>query len=192
MCDHEAMITAIHVNEDLGMYITCSYDGTINLYNLWTDKFFRQFRHPKLAPIHAAILTQAPLPACCFFSREDHLWYSVSLNGHFLEKAREESGHIISPLVIKDSHFMERLVYGTEKGYLVFRQLPLLKQIKKQQVSANYPVLSVIVSPDRRFLLVGCGDGGLNVITEPFQMSQTSGSIQSSNIQTNSSSSNPT
>lgn len=63
---------------------------------------------------------------------------------------------------------MDKLVYGTEKGYLIFRQLPLLKQIKKQQVSSSYPVLTVIVSPDRRFLLVGCGDGGLNVITEPF------------------------
>ncbi len=27
--------------------------------------------------------------------------------------------------------------------------------------------MSVLVSPDRRFLLVGCGDGGLNVITDP-------------------------
>jgi hypothetical protein len=65
---------------------------------------------------------------------------------------------------------MERLVYGTEKGYLIFRQLPSLKQTKKQQVSTSYPVLSVIVSSDRRFLLVGCGDGGLNVVTEPFQI----------------------
>jgi len=63
---------------------------------------------------------------------------------------------------------MDRLVYGTEKGYLIFRQLPMLKQVKKLQVSVSYPVLSLIVSPDRRFLLVGCGDSGLNVVTEPF------------------------
>ena len=63
---------------------------------------------------------------------------------------------------------MDRLVYGTEKGYLIFRQLPTLKQVKKLQVSVSYPVLSLIVSPDRRFLLVGCGDSGLNVVTEPF------------------------
>ena len=62
---------------------------------------------------------------------------------------------------------MDRLVYGTEKGYLIFRQLPMLKQVKKLQVSVSYPVLSLIVSPDRRFLLVGCGDSGLNVVTEP-------------------------
>jgi hypothetical protein len=64
---------------------------------------------------------------------------------------------------------MDRLVYGTEKGYLIFRQLPMLRQLKKQQVSTSFPVLSIVVSPDRRFLLVGCGDGGLNVVTEPLQ-----------------------
>jgi hypothetical protein len=62
---------------------------------------------------------------------------------------------------------MDKLVYGTEKGYLIFRSLPFMKQIKKQQVSTHFPVLSVIVSPERRFMLVGCGDGGLNVVTEP-------------------------
>jgi hypothetical protein len=62
---------------------------------------------------------------------------------------------------------MEKLVYGTEKGYIILRSLPFLKLIKKQQVSNNYPVMTILVSPDRRFLLVGCGDGGLNVITEP-------------------------
>ena len=38
---------------------------------------------------------------------------------------------MISPTIVKDSHHMDRLVYGTEKGYMVFRQLPLLKQAKK-------------------------------------------------------------
>lgn len=77
---------------------------------------------------------------------------------------------MIAPAVVRDSHGMERLVYGTEKGYLIFRQLPWLKQLKKQQISTSHPVLSLIVSPDRRFLLVGCGDGGLNVVTEPFMV----------------------
>ena len=28
--------------------------------------------------------------------------------------------------------------------------------------------MTFIVSKDRRFLLVGCGEGGLTVVTEPF------------------------
>lgn len=117
------MVSQIHINEDMNMYLTCSFDGSVQLYNLATDRFLRAFRHPKLSPLHAAVLTQTPLPACCFFSREDHYWYAYSLNnpGHMLEKQREECSHMISPQVIRDSHFMERLVYGTEKGYLIFR-----------------------------------------------------------------------
>ena len=149
------------------MYVTSSFDGTCNVYNLWSDAFIRTFKHPTFAPITSVVITQTPLPACCFYSREDHFWYSYSLNGHFLDKQREECSHIISAQVVKDSFFMDKLVYGTEKGYIILRQLPLLKHIKKQQVSNGYPVMSILVSPDRRFLLVGCGDGGLNVITEP-------------------------
>lgn len=83
---------------------------------------------------------------------------------------------------------MDKLVYGTEKGCIILRQLPLLKQIKKQLVSNNYPVMSIVASPDKRFLLVGCGDGGLNVITDPnlviitpVKSSQGSSSMSSNN-----------
>lgn len=152
------------------MYATSSYDGTTNLYNLWNDNLIRTFLHPNLAPIHSVIISQTPLPCICFYSREDHYWYSYSINGHLLDKQREECSHIISPIIVKDSYFIDKLVYGTEKGFIIMRQLPLLKLIKKLQVSNNYPVLSVIASPDRRFLLAGCGDGGLNVITEPYAL----------------------
>jgi hypothetical protein len=62
---------------------------------------------------------------------------------------------------------MDKLVYGTERGYIIIRAMPYMKCIKKLQVSNNFPVLSILVSSERKFLLVGCGDGGLNVITEP-------------------------
>lgn len=116
----------------MSMYVTSSLDGTANLYNLWNDKHIRTFRHPGLAPVHSAVITSTPLAACCFFSREDHYWYSYSINGHFLSKQREESSNIVSAQVVKDSNFMDKLVYGTEKGYIILRQLPLLKHIKKQ------------------------------------------------------------
>ena len=56
-CDHDGLISYINISEDLGNYLTCSFDGTCNLYNLWNDKLFRTFQHPKLAPIHSGILT---------------------------------------------------------------------------------------------------------------------------------------
>jgi len=61
---------------------------------------------------------------------------------------------------------MDKLVYGTERGYIVMRMLPSLQRYRRLQVSNEHPVLTIIISPDRRFLNVGCGDGGLIVITE--------------------------
>ena len=66
---------------------------------------------------------------------------------------------------------MERLIYGTERGYMVIRELPFMNPLKRINISTNnliQPVLTFIVSKDKRFLLVGCGEGGLTVITEPF------------------------
>ena len=95
--DHEAMINFIHINEDMIMYLTCGLDGAVQVYNLWTDARIRRFTHPKLAPVHSAVLTQTPLPALCFFSRDDHLWHSFSLNGSLLDRQKEECSHIIAP-----------------------------------------------------------------------------------------------
>ena len=67
---------------------------------------------------------------------------------------------------------IDKVVYGTEKGFIVFRQLPEMIKIRKLVVANNSPVLSILVSPDRRFLHVGCGDGGLIVITERSATSQ--------------------
>ena len=61
---------------------------------------------------------------------------------------------------------IDKVVYGTEKGFIILRSLPDLLRIRKLVVATNNPVLSILVSPDRRFLHVGCGDGGLIVITE--------------------------
>ena len=47
--------------------------------------------------------------------------------------------------------------------------------LKKINISTNniiQPVLTFIVSKDKRFLLVGCGEGGLTVVTEPFSTLQ--------------------
>lgn len=51
------------------------------------------------------------------------------------------------------------------------RSLPNLERYRKLQVSKDFPVLTLLISPDRRFLLTGCGDGGLVVITERSDLS---------------------
>lgn len=132
------------------------------------------------------VLAQSPLPICAYFTRDDHSWNSITINGDpvFLEgtdsKTRyEEASHIVQPLVIKSSEHIEKLVYGTERGSICMRTLPSLERYKKLQVSKDYPVLTLLISPDRRFLLCGCGDGGLIVITERIDTSSASTTSQS-------------
>jgi hypothetical protein len=91
-----------------------------------------------------------------------------------LKNYTEECSNIVGPKVIQNSYFMERLIYGTERGYIVIREMPFMTPLKRINISTNsiiQPVLTFVVSKDRRFLLVGCGEGGLTVITEPFSQS---------------------
>ena len=115
----------------MNLFLTSSYDGSANLYNLWTCKIIRSFSHPNLTAIHSGVITQNPLAGIALYSREDHMWHSFSINGSFLDKQREECSHIVQPLIVKDSYFMDKLVYGTERGYIVMRSLPHLRILKK-------------------------------------------------------------
>ena len=74
--DHERQVSSIFINNDMCLFVTGSFDGTANLYNLYSGKLIRTFAHPKLAPIYSVLLAQNPLAICAFFSREDHMWNS--------------------------------------------------------------------------------------------------------------------
>ena len=82
--DHDRQVSSIFINNEMCLFVTGSFDGTVNLYNLHTVKLIRTFYHPTLAPIYSVVLAQNPLAVCAFFSREDHLWNSFSINGKLL------------------------------------------------------------------------------------------------------------
>jgi len=82
--DHDRQVSSIFVSDEMCLFVTGSFDGTCCLYNLHTVKLLRTFCHPTLAPIYSVVLAQNPLAICAFFSREDHLWNSFSINGILL------------------------------------------------------------------------------------------------------------
>lgn len=45
------MITSVFICNDLKAVISCSLDGTINLYNMYTGRFLRSYQHPKMRAI---------------------------------------------------------------------------------------------------------------------------------------------
>lgn len=78
---------------------------------------------------------------------------------------------IRSPKVISDSNFNDHLIYGTDKGTILIRSLPYLDKPRHLVVSSGYSILTLLISNDRRFLLVGTTIGGLRVLTDPRYLS---------------------
>jgi len=46
MFDHDAMITATHISDDLRAFATCSLDGKIQIYGLINGNKLRTTFHP--------------------------------------------------------------------------------------------------------------------------------------------------
>jgi len=74
--DHERAVTSIFIADEMCLFCTSSTDASVNLYNLWSAEFVRQFRHPGSLPIYSAVISQCPLPIVCFFSKDDHMWHA--------------------------------------------------------------------------------------------------------------------
>ena len=120
-----------------------------------------------LTLILQVVLTSCPLAAVIFSSSEDKRLYSYSINGQVLEVIKEEMMSCLSPMLLKDLNKIEYLVYGNLKGEIFIRDLPFLSLRKKFTVAKEIPILSLLLSPDERYLLCGCGDGEISVLTDP-------------------------
>ena len=81
------------------------------------------------------------------FSPFDRMWIPFSINGQNLNDLEdpevvianclEETSQIVAPKVIQNAYFMEKLIYGTEKGYLVIRDLPFMAPLKRINISTT-------------------------------------------------------
>ena len=82
--DHYDKINGIFVSSDDNMFITCSEDGRMLLYNLYSYQLIRSLKNPNNSPVLYALLSGAPLFSIVFFSKGDSKVYSYSINGQFL------------------------------------------------------------------------------------------------------------
>eukprot|EP01016_Furgasonia_blochmanni_P053104 TRINITY_DN8539_c0_g1_i10.p1 TRINITY_DN8539_c0_g1~~TRINITY_DN8539_c0_g1_i10.p1 ORF type:complete len:249 (+),score=50.51 TRINITY_DN8539_c0_g1_i10:62-748(+) len=167
--DHHAMITAIYYSKEARLFTTSSVDGKVNVYHSITGEFMRTIFHPKMLPINNMVITTSPLVAIVFYSIEDHTIYSYSINGFLIDSVTHDTRFITSPIVVKNTFFVESLIYGNENGEIYIRDLPLLTLRKKFIVSMQMPVISIVTSRDKKYLLCACGDGEISVLTDPNQ-----------------------
>ena len=84
--DHYDRINGIFVSPDDNMFLTCSDDGRILLYNISSYQLIRSLRNPNNSPVIYALLSGAPLFSIVFFSKDDAKIYSYSINGQYLSE----------------------------------------------------------------------------------------------------------
>jgi hypothetical protein len=77
---------------------------------------------------------------------------SFSINGKYLTSL-EDTKEILNPLIVTDSHFAERLVYGNVTGKLIIVKLPYFDQQEVKPCLEKSSVYPLMVTPDKRLLI---------------------------------------
>ncbi|CAD8202317.1 unnamed protein product [Paramecium pentaurelia] len=173
---HDQSITDIFICNDLKVVLTCSSDSWIHMYNQWSGKYLRSYRHPKGLPINKVCSYCTPLYGIAFYENKNI--YSYSINGQFLAHLELKQyvvnqGHL---KVVKDSKLTDIIVLPLclEKKILMLTTPFLQKrneiQLTDCQQSMN-DISSFALSPDRTILAFGTSDGefGLAVDQKIFQ-----------------------
>ncbi|CAD8199091.1 unnamed protein product [Paramecium octaurelia] len=162
---HQNPINCIYVSNNMKLFATGCAGGSINVYNLYTGSLLRSFTHPNKLTINSILLSSRPLFCIVFFSAQDHKIYSYSINGFFLEVQTETCFSIIDCQIIRNNLFQDIMIYGTENGEIMRRELPYLQPCQAKIKLETVP-LSIVPSKDKRFLFCGCSDGDLTILAE--------------------------
>ena len=107
------------------------------------------------------------------FSNQEGLIYCYSLNGQLIQRVHEkESECFLTACLLKDSFGFEYLAYGNEHGETIIRAMPYLDNPKKLTVAKEAVVNRICPSRNGKYLVTGCSDGELSVITDPNPISE--------------------
>lgn len=104
--------------------MTGSYDGNINIYNLYSGQFYRTISHPYNLPINFITSSVYSLPCIVFGSFESKMIYSYSVNGQLLIKIEENVVTSITKMM--DIEFTEIIIISTMNGDVILREMPFL------------------------------------------------------------------
>lgn len=114
------------------------------------------------------LITTSPLAAVLLFCNSEKLIYSYGINGQLIQRVVEkEAAYFLSPIIMKDINSFEYVAYGNERGEVIMRSLPFLENMKRFTVAKDACVNRVSISRNGRYLVAGCSDGEVSVITDP-------------------------
>lgn len=165
--DHNEQVTSVAISSHLHIFASCSLDGTCNLYSLRKGRLIRVVNLPNNAPANIVKISQAAPAKIILFSSALSGIFTYSVNGAELCRVQEKVKLFSSALVITDMQQRDFLIYGCENGEIIIRNAGTLALIRKISLTAAAPVLTIILTSDLKFLLAGCADGELTVVTDP-------------------------
>lgn len=165
--DHEEQVTCLTICQELHTFASCSLDGTCNIYSLKKKRLLRVIDSSNNAPLTMVIFSTSIPAKVILFAPDENTLYSFSVNGAQLHKVHERCMYINSPIIVKDHNHRDYLIYGTEMGDIVIRYAGTLESMRRFSLSGSVPVVSLLATRDLKYLLVGCADGELGVLTDP-------------------------
>ena len=165
--DHNEQVTSVTISSVLHIFASCSLDGTCNLYSLRKGRLIRVITLPSNAPAMLIKISKAAPAKVVIFSSALSAIFTYSVNGAELCRVQEKSRFISCAHVVTDFCRKDFLIYGCENGEIIVRTAGTLEMVRRISLVAAAPVLTIMITSDLRFLLAGCADGELTVITDP-------------------------
>ena len=162
---HDDEVTSIAISEDLGVFATSSYDGFCNIYSIYGIKLMNQVNLPNNKPISVVKFSVSSPSQVFLYCPEDRTVYGYSLNGVQLNII-QESANIMCFSILQSPVFTDVLVYGNDKGEIIFRNAGNFEIIRTCSLAVLSPVVQFVFTSDFKNLLVGCVDGEIAILTQ--------------------------
>ena len=132
-------ITSINLNSELNLWASCSTNGYVNIYTMPTCKLVRSIKLPDNTQPNVIYLSSCPLPCLVVICKMEMFVYTINGKLHFTQKT---SNAIVSPIIMRDLHFMEYLAYLMDDTVYI-RSFPSMVLEGTIQVSPNVAFLCV-------------------------------------------------
>ena len=162
---HDDEVTCIAISEDLGVFATSSYDGFCNIYSIYGMKLMNQLNLPNNKPISVVKFSVSAPSQVFLYCPEDRTVYGYSLNGVQLNII-QESANVMCISILQSPIFADVLVYGNDKGEIIFRNAGNFEIIRTCSLAVLSPIVEFVFTSDFKNLLVGCVDGEIAILTQ--------------------------
>ena len=124
-----------------------------------------QLNLPNNKPISVVKFSVSAPSQVFLYCPEDRTVYGYSLNGVQLNII-QESANVMCISILQSPIFADVLVYGNDKGEIIFRNAGNFEIIRTCSLAVLSPIVEFVFTSDFKNLLVGCVDGEIAILTQ--------------------------